>query len=213
LQRQATSRDWPTLSEVKEQIVAELEGTGVNATPSTAYYTRCLERLLGNDFVIRLAQPLEEDRYNIKIADIEQHFANLDELNSSQISPHLIPNLDETGFGASKSGRQKSRKIIVPRALSKSPVFKESADSHFLTALCRISASGNVLMPGFITKRGTDHPDADQCALSAKVRRYASASAFVTRQIFNGYLRFVLSPAIAHLPRIAWWECESSSFL
>jgi hypothetical protein len=88
LQRRAQSRSRPTLREVKEQIVAELERTGNDAMPSKSYYTRCLERILGEEFVIRFAQPLREDRYNVKIADIHRHFANLGEMEMSQISPH-----------------------------------------------------------------------------------------------------------------------------
>jgi hypothetical protein len=70
----------------------------------------------------------------------------------SQISLHLIMNLDETGFGASKSGRQKSRRVFVPESSSQTPEFKESRDSHFVTALCGISGSGNVTIPGLIAK-------------------------------------------------------------
>jgi hypothetical protein len=55
----------------------------------------------------------------VKIEGIVQHFANLEELEISHISPHLIINLNETGFGVSKCGRQKSRKVIVPQSLSK----------------------------------------------------------------------------------------------
>jgi UDP-N-acetylmuramyl tripeptide synthase len=182
---------------VKEQIVAELERTGVEAVPSKSYHTRCLARLLGSDFVVRVAQPLEEDRFNVKIEDIVQHFANLEELEMSHISFHII-NLDGTGFGASKSGRQKSRKIIVPQSLSKKPVFKETSHSHFITALCAISASGNVLRSGLIAKRQTDHPDADQCSFLRNVQRYVNPNAFVTSQSLNDYLRNVLSPYIAH---------------
>jgi hypothetical protein len=162
-------RDWPTLREVKEQIVAELERTGVEAAPSRSYYTRCLARLLGTDFVVRVAQPLEEDRFNVEIEDIVQHFANLEELEISHILPHLIINLDETGYGASKSGRQKSRKVIVPQSLSKNPVSKKTDDSNFITAMCAISASGNVLRSGFIAKRQTDHSDADECSFLRNV--------------------------------------------
>jgi hypothetical protein len=150
-----------------------------------------LERILGEKFVILLSQPLGKDRYNVKIADIHWHFANLGEMEISQILPHLIINLDETGFGASKSGRQKSRRIIVPESFSQTLVFKESSDSRFVTALYGISASGKVMIPGLIAKRETDHPDADQCPFLPNVRGYASANAFVTRQIFHDYLRYV----------------------
>jgi hypothetical protein len=138
-----------------------------------------LERILGDEFVIRLSQPLGEDRYNVKIADIHRHFANLGEMEISQISPHLIIHLDETGFGASKSGRQKSRRVIVSESLSQTPVFKECSNSHFVTVLYGISASGNVMIPGLIAKRETDRPNADQCHFLPNVRRHASANAFV----------------------------------
>jgi hypothetical protein len=42
LKRRVTTRDWPTLREVKKQTVAELERTGVAAAPSKSCYTRCL---------------------------------------------------------------------------------------------------------------------------------------------------------------------------
>jgi hypothetical protein len=88
LKRRDTTRDWPTLRELKEQIVAELERTGVEAVPSKSCYTRCLAQLVGSDFVARVAQPLEEDRFNVKIEDIVQHFANLEEFEISHTSPH-----------------------------------------------------------------------------------------------------------------------------
>jgi hypothetical protein len=81
--------------------------------------------------------------------------------------------------------RQKSRSAAVLEPFSQTPVFKESSDSHSVSALCGISASGNVMIPGLIAKRETDHPDADQCYFLPNVRRYASANAFVTRQIFH----------------------------
>jgi hypothetical protein len=133
----------------------------------------------------------------VKIKDIEQHFANLEELEISHMSPHLIVNLNETAFGASKSRRKKSHKVIVRPSLSKKPVFTETNDSHFIAALCAICASGHAMKSGLIAKRQTDHPDADQCSLLRNVQRYVSPNAFVTCQIFNDYLRNVLSPYIA----------------
>jgi hypothetical protein len=86
----------------------------------------------------------------------------------------------------------------VPQSLSKKPVFKEMSDSHFMTALCAISASGNVLRSGLMAKRQTDDPDSDQCSFLRNVQRYANPKAFVRGQIFSDYLRNVLSPYIAH---------------
>jgi hypothetical protein len=76
------------MREVKEQTAAELEQTSVEAAPSNSDETRCPARSLGSDFVVRVAQPLEEDRFNVKIEDIMQYFANLEELEISRISPH-----------------------------------------------------------------------------------------------------------------------------
>jgi hypothetical protein len=67
-----------------------------------------------------------------------------------------------------------------------------------VTVLCGISASGNVMIPVLIAKRETDHPDADQYSFLPNIRRYASANAFVTRQNFHDYLRYVITTYIAH---------------
>jgi transposase len=150
LREQTAARAWPTLRDVKEQIMAELEPEDPNAAPSKSYYTHCIERLLGSEFTVRVAQPLEEERYAITPEIIKQHFANFTALGVTNLSPHLILNLDETGFGASKSGRAKSRQVVIPSSFSGAPVFKESSESHFITALCTISAAGDVFPPGLI---------------------------------------------------------------
>jgi hypothetical protein len=136
-----------------------------------------------SEFEVRRAQPIEEARHNVTDGDIRQHCANLEKIGISDISPDLILKLDETGFGASKSGRTKSRKVIVPNTLHGTPVFKKNVESHFWTAICTISLTGDVLCPGLITKRGTDHPDGTQCSFFDKTRRYRSPKAFVTRGI------------------------------
>jgi hypothetical protein len=58
----------------------------------------------------------------------------------------------------------------VLQSLSKKPVFKETSDFHFIIALCAISASGNLLMSGFVAKRQTDNPDADHCSFLRTVQ-------------------------------------------
>jgi transposase len=199
LREQTAGRNWPTLRAVKEQIVAQLEIDQPNATPSKSYYTHCIERILASEFTVRVAQPLEEERYAVRPEQIEQHFRNLRDLNLQNLSPHLILNLDETGFGASKTGRVKSRKVVIPAGFTGAPVFKESSDSHFITPLCAISAAGDVLAPGLISKRETDHPDASRCSFFLNVRRYTSPKAFVTRDIFTDYLAQIVLP---HIDRV-----------
>jgi hypothetical protein len=130
LEHRSVTRDWWTVRDFKEQIVAELERTGMDETPSKSYYTRCIERLLEENFVSRLAQPSEENHYNVRMGDIERYFSNLGEMEISKISYHITINLDETGFGASKSGTQKSRRVIMPQLFLMTPIFKESTDSY-----------------------------------------------------------------------------------
>jgi hypothetical protein len=196
LQQKTSVRDWPTLREFKVQVISHLEEITPSLVPSQAYYCELLERVCASEFEVRRAQPIEEARYNVTDGDIRQHSANLEQIGISDISPHLRLNLDETGFGAFKSGQTKSQKVIVPNTLHGTPVFKENVESNFLTALCTISLAGDVLDPGRITKRGTDHPDGSQYSYFDKTRRYSSPKAFVTRGIFGDSLRNVISPNI-----------------
>jgi hypothetical protein len=47
----------------------------------------------------------------------------------------------------------------VPNAFLKTSIFKGKADLQFVTALCAISAAGEMLAPELITKLETKHPD------------------------------------------------------
>jgi hypothetical protein len=78
-------------------------------------------------------------------------------------------------------------------------VFKESSESHFITVLCTISAAGDVLPPGLISKRESDHPDSSHCSFSSNVSRNTSPKAFVTRDIFTNYLGQIVAPYIARV--------------
>jgi hypothetical protein len=82
---------------------------------------------------------------------VRLHFETRVEIGFGEIAGQPILNLDETGFGASKSGRAKSGKVIISTECRTKPVFKESVDSLFVTALCPISAAGDVLTPKRIT--------------------------------------------------------------
>jgi hypothetical protein len=59
-----------------------------------------------------------------------------------------------------------------------------------------MTLAGDVLNPGFITKRNPHHPDASKTSYFQYVARYSSKKAFVTRSIFGDYLRTVLLPFI-----------------
>jgi hypothetical protein len=56
------------------------------------------------------------------------HFEKLKEIGIGEIAAQSFLNLDETGFGASKSGCSKSRNVIVPGEFSAMPVFKQRVD-------------------------------------------------------------------------------------
>jgi transposase len=90
------SNDWPALREVKEQILHRLELSNPDAVPSKSHYTRFIQRVLGDEFVIRTASPLEEYRYPVNPDQIATHFEVLEKAGIASISLHLILNLDET---------------------------------------------------------------------------------------------------------------------
>jgi hypothetical protein len=175
------------------------------ALTSKSDYARFIQRILGNEFLVRTASPLEEDRDHLSPDQIETHFQLLEETEIASISPRLILSLGETGFNGSKSGRTKSRKVIVPARFEGTSVDKETKESRFITSLCAMSAASDVLRPGFITKRETDHPDAMSCNFSAHVHRYSSLKAFVSAQIFEDSLTSGVLPSIiehrGHLKR------------
>jgi hypothetical protein len=81
-----------------------------------------MQRVPGEEFGVRTATPREEDRYCVGFDQIETHFKVLEEAEIASISPHLILNLHETGFRASKSGRAKSQNVIVPARFEGIPV-------------------------------------------------------------------------------------------
>jgi hypothetical protein len=139
LEEQIAARNLPTIRAVKEQIVAQLEIDQPNATPSKSCYPHCIERILASEFIVCIGQPLEEDRYTIGPEQIEEHFRNLTHFNLESLSLHLILNLDEIGFGASKTRHVRAHTAVIPADFTGTPVFKESCDSHFITALCAIS--------------------------------------------------------------------------
>jgi hypothetical protein len=203
MQTQCLAHDWPALRDFKEQVIAHFEEADSTTIPSQSYYTRLLDRLMSSEFQVRKAQPLEEARFDVRPEIIQSHFKNLADLDLTSISPHVILNLDETGFRASKSGRAKARKVIVPKAFAGTPVFKDRIDSHFVTTLCAISAAGDVLMPGLFTKRENDHSDAEECSYVACVRRYSSCKAFVTRD-FLRVISLIFSRQISRIGANLW---------
>jgi hypothetical protein len=113
------------------------------------------------------------------------------------VSSHFALTLDGTGFSASKFSRTESRKVILPNSFLKAPIFKGKMDLHFVSALCEISASGEVLASGLITTPETEHSDSVQCSYGPNALIGTTPKAFVHRQIVSGHLRTAISPDMA----------------
>jgi hypothetical protein len=187
-----SSQNWPTITDFKRVVISTLEEVNDQYSPSRGYFPKLFHRLLSKEFKVRLASPLEEDRYRVTPEIIIEHFRKLAESNLCKCDPHMIVNVDETGFGTSKSGRMPSRKVIVPLSYKGQPTYCYSVESYFVSAICSISVAGDVLPPGLITVRGTDHSDAEKLPFSATSFRYSSEKAFITRRIFEDYLSKVV---------------------
>jgi hypothetical protein len=112
-----------------------------NIVPSQSRDTQVIPRALAEEFNVKREQRLEEARYTACEKMVRLHFEKVNEIGIGEIAPQLILTLDETGFGASKSDRTKSRNVRVPREFGATPVFKERVDSRFVTAFCAISAA------------------------------------------------------------------------
>jgi hypothetical protein len=109
-----------------------------------------------------------------------------------EIFPNLIINLGECGFGCSKLGRFKRKKVLVLKDTPDGVCYREELSSHFITALAGITLAGNALIPGLISQQKTDRPDATECSFCNRVATYSSESAFVTKGIFEHYLTKVV---------------------
>jgi hypothetical protein len=112
------------------------------------------------------------------------------------ISPKLILNIDETGFGASTSGRERAKKVLVQNEFNGGAVYSTKCESRFITCLSTCTISGESLTPGLITKRESDASDAGSASFYTRSVRYSSEKAFVTAYIFKDYLLLVVIPYI-----------------
>jgi hypothetical protein len=80
VQQKTFVRDWPTLREFKEQVIAHLEEINPSLAPSQAYYCELLERVCASEFEVWRAQPIEKARHDVTDGDIRQHLADLEEV-------------------------------------------------------------------------------------------------------------------------------------
>jgi hypothetical protein len=196
LQNQCEKARYPSPSEFKQLVIDWLDLVNHDFKPSKEYFRKLFNRLFGADYQVRTASGLERDRYKVTKEMIQEFFSLLRNANIESFHPSLIINLDETGFGSSKGGHVPSRKVIVPRGHQGQPSFCHYVESHFVSALCAISLAGNVLRPGLITVRNTDHPDGGKLPYFSSCVRYSSERAFITRRIFTDYLAQVVLPYI-----------------
>lgn len=190
---------WPTLNEFKELVHAELQKQQPQLVPSKQYYSDLFDRLLGEEYKIKIASPLDPERYAVTPETIREHFAKLEAIGVRNFDPRLILNLDETGFGASKSGRARGQKVIIPNGFRGSPVYERCEEKRYVTCLACSSLYGSLLPPALVTSRRFEALDGSKCSFFANCPRYTSESAFVTSDIFSSYISHVVFEYIEHV--------------
>ena len=116
LELRAANNDFPIKREFKQKCVYHLEIQKFDGSFSKNYFDQ-LHIRIAPDFEIRVVQPSDFERGFLEKSDIELYFNLLKNIKIETINPKLIINLDETGFGGSKSGRMKSKKIYCIKKL------------------------------------------------------------------------------------------------
>ena len=188
IEERCAAKEWPTTTAFKQRVLAALEEENKNITPSTQYFYDLQSRLMDGRFCVKSASEMDPERFAVSKEDVQSYFNELERLGLKDIHPKLIINIDETDFGASKSGRQKPQKVIVPVDFKGSPVFKASEERRFITCLAATTASGILLTPGLIANRQYECDDAPSCSFSAYCLRYFSPKALVSRDIFCDFI-------------------------
>lgn len=188
LEERAEKCEFPTKKEFKQRCVYFLEQQKFDGSFSKNYFDELIKRI-APDFEVRRIQAVDFERGFLKKKEIEEYFQVLRNLEIEQILPKLIINLDETGFGGSKSGRMKSKKVIVTKGYKGKIHYQYDESSYHISALIAITASGNLLPPSAIIKRGSQHPDGSTCPYFNKMQVYSTPSAFMTRNVFENYFQ------------------------
>ena len=187
-----SSMEYPTFAIFKEMVMREINNLNPGYIPSKQYFYDLFNRLSEGQFTIKTAFPLDPQRYNVESNTIIEFFQRLSNLNIEHIDPKLIINVDETGFGSSKSEKGKHQKVTVPSNFLGTPVFETSEQSRYITCISSATLSGALLRPGFIINRKHTAKDHDKCAYSNNSNLYYSTSAFISENIFNHYIRTVI---------------------
>ena len=199
VRERSAGHHWVTVQELKRHVLQILESKNVENFPSRAYFSQLTSRLLSAEYDRRSAEVLESARTEVSQQDVNQYFTILAENNVMETPPDLLINIDETGFGASKSGRVKSAKVFVPKGFAGRLYVPCEAEKHYVSAICAITAGGSCLPPGLIIKRKPSPCDLDTLAIGAKIPIYTAEKAFVTRKIFQDYLADVVVPYICEV--------------
>lgn len=188
LEIRAANNDFPTKREFKQKCVYHLEKQKFDGSFSKNYFDQLLNRI-APDFEIRVVQPSDFERGFLEKSDLELYFNLLKNIKIETINPNLIINLDETGFGGSKSDRMKSKKFIVSKSFKGKLRYQYEETSHHISALIGITASGKVLPPCALITRGTENPDGCTCPYYNKMKVYSTPRGFMTRSVFENFFR------------------------
>ena len=184
--------DWITVREFKARVVDLLEQQRVENYPTAQFYRDLLDRLDDGKYHRVMAAPLEEERFNLSREEIEHYFTSLAHAGIQDMKPELIINLDETGFGASRSHRLKGVSVIAPKSYSQKPCVAISAARVYVSAIAAITASGDSLPPGLIVRRTTMTEEFETIPVGKHVKIYTTEKAFVTRNVFENYVKDVI---------------------
>ena len=195
-------KDWVTTREFKGRVVNILEAQGVEDFPTNQFYRDLLTRIDQGRYVTVPAVPLEEDRFQVTPQQILEYYEYLREISLENLDPNLIVNLDETGFGASRSHRMRPVKVIAPKDMSTRPCVKQEPDKVFVSAIAAITAAGNSLSPALVVRRQSLTPDFQTIPFRGEAHIYQTEKAFVTTNVFNDYIREVV------VEHILQWRSE-----
>ena len=196
LAQRLETQNWPTLSAFKECVFRHLETENPTFVPQNQFYYDLLARISNDDVTLRRATSLDPSRYEVTPEMILNHFQTLQDIQLDTIDPRLVINIDETGFGQSKSGRSRLQKVIVPKSFVGTPVYREEEEKRYVSCIASTTLSGMLLTPGLICSRQQEAADAVRCYFYADCVRYHSTTAFVSREIFFNYMRTVIIPYI-----------------
>ena len=198
LEDRVSHKDYPTKREFKEKCHFFLDQQKNDQSFSRNYYDQLLKRIAPN-FEVRLAQPVEFDRALLTQDSIKTYFNLIRQFDIEHISPELIINLDETGFGGSTSKRMRSVKVIVSKKHKGDLRVQDVERTSHISSLIGITAAGTMLQPCSIIARESEHPDGSKCPYFNRMKIYSTANAFITRNVFESYFKDVVFPYVSEI--------------